>query len=283
MIKKYYQLMKPGIILGNAITAAGGFALAAKGSLQLSLLLATLLGLSLIVASACVFNNYIDRIADAKMARTKHRALARGVISKQSALLFASILCLLGMTTLALYPPVLSLWMALGGFFFYVAIYSFWKYRTSYGTELGSIAGALPPLVGYSAANPELDAGAWILFSIVAFWQMPHFHAIAICRIKDYATASIPVLPVRKGMSATKIHMLVYIIAFTFAAGMLTFQGYTGYTYLIVSTILGLVWLALCFQGFKVANDQLWARQMFRFSLVVITTLSLMISVNSFI
>ena len=116
---------------------------------------------------------------------------------------------------------------------------------------------------------------------IVALWQMPHFFAIAMFRLEDYAAASIPVLPVKRGIRTTKIHMLLYIVAFMIAALLLTSFGYTGYSYLVVAALLGLAWLWLCIKGFKSENEQLWARNMFRLSLVVITALSIMISIDS--
>lgn len=115
---------------------------------------------------------------------------------------------------------------------------------------------------------------------IVALWQMPHFFAISVYRFEDYIAASIPVLPVKRGIYATKMHMLLYIIAFLISAFMLTMFGYTGYVYLIVIGVLGLFWLFLCIKGFKITNDRLWGCQMFRFSLVVIMLLCIMISVN---
>lgn len=268
--RTYCLLTKPGIIMGNAITTAGGFALASRGSFNFLLFLATLIGISLVIASACVFNNYIDRVADEKMERTKNRALAKGAISSRSAILFAIVLGFMGIFTLSFFSNILALGIALFGFFVYVVLYSFSKYHSIHGTLIGSIAGAVPPVVGYCAARNSFDSGALILFVMIALWQMPHFFAIAIYRLKDYAAASIPVLPLKKGMHATKIQMTYYIIAFTGVACTLFAFNYVGYAFLIVASILGLAWLMLCIKGFKSNNDQLWARKMFIFSLVVV-------------
>ncbi|HSX26517.1 MAG TPA: heme o synthase [Chlamydiales bacterium] len=280
MIKTYYLLTKPGIIMGNAITTISGFFLASQGHFDLWLFIATLIGLPSVIASACVFNNYIDRHADAKMARTKNRALVKGLISGRSALLFAIFLGLFGFTILALYTNLLAVAIAALGFFVYVVLYSVWKYRSTYATLIGSISGAVPPVVGYCAASGRFDMGAALLFMILVLWQMPHFFSIAMYRFTDYTAASIPVLPVKKGIPTTKIHMLLYIIAFIIACLMLTVFGYTGYTYLIAASLLGLIWLLLCIKGFKADNDKVWGRQMFIFSLVLITVLCLMISLD---
>ena len=281
MIKTYYQLTKPGIIFGNAITAIGGYALASKGNINLSLLLITLIGLSFIIASACVCNNYKDQEIDAKMHRTKNRALVKGVISSKNALIFASILMVLGILTLALWTNLLTLFMALTGFFLYVVVYSNWKYRSIHGTLIGSLSGGIPPVVGYCAVQNQLNGGALLLFSIVALWQMPHFFAIAIYRLQDYVSASIPVYPAKKGIPITKIQMLIYTIAFSLSTIMLTLFHYTGYTYLAVIVPLDLAWLYLCIQGFKSKNTIKWAREMFIFSLIIILVLSFMMGIDS--
>ena len=270
-IRTYSLLTKPGIILGNVLTAAAGFALASKGSLNFQLFAATLSGLSLIVASGCVFNNYIDRVADEKMHRTRNRALAKGLIAPRSALLFAGCLVLLGALFLALFTNLLTVGIALTGFVVYVFLYSFIKYRSTTATLIGSIAGAVPPVVGYCAVSQRLDLSCALLFVTIALWQMPHFYAIAIYRLEEYAAASIPVLPLKKGIKATKIQMLLYTLAFIAAASLLC--GYPG-------AILGCAWLGFCIAGFKSKEDKVWARQMFLCSLIVVLGLCSAIALN---
>lgn len=275
--RNYYLLTKPGIIFGNLMTTAGGFALGCQGRLDVLLILKTLVGLGLVIASSCVFNNYIDREADRKMARTKQRPLATGAISNKNALLFAIFMGIAGTSILGLFTNLLTLTVALLGFAVYVILYSFSKYHTIHGTLIGSIAGAVPPVVGYTAVSNQLDSGAWIFFAMLVLWQMPHFLAIAIYRLKDYTKASIPLLPVKKGIAKTKVHMLLYIFAFTGVSTLLTLFHFTGMLYLATATLLGAIWAWLCVQGFKCANDELWARKMFLFSLVVIMAISIVI------
>jgi heme o synthase len=271
--RAYCLLTKPGILLGNSIPAIGGFALASKGHIAMGLLSATLIGLCLVMASACVFNNYIDRALDAKMTRTKDRALASGVISERGALIFALLLGILGTLFLLRFTNLLAAGAALFGFFVYVILYSFVKYHSVHGTLIGSFAGASPPVVGYCAVSGHFDVGALILFAMVALWQMPHFFAIAIYRLEDYSAGEIPVLPLKKGMFATKMHMLLYIIAFSGVSSLLVVFGYVGSLYLIVAALLGAGWLFLCIKGIRRGEDKLWARKMFFFSLLVITGL----------
>jgi protoheme IX farnesyltransferase len=267
--------------MGNLITTVSGFALASRGHIDFALFAATLVGLGSVIASACVFNNYIDRITDQKMARTRNRALVKGLISPQSALIFATLLGVFGLGFLAFYTNPIAVITAAIGFFIYVALYSFWKYHTSYATLVGSVAGAIPPVVGYCAVSHRFDMGAALLFMILVFWQMPHFFSIAMFRLKDYSAASIPVLPVMRGAHVTKVHMLLYIIAFMIATLMLILFGYTGYTYLVAAIVLGSCWIYLCVKGFSSDNDPAWARRMFRLSLVIITILCIMISLDT--
>lgn len=279
-LKAYYYLAKPGIIRGNAITAIAGYFLAAGWQFNWQLFLAMLFGLSLIIASACVFNNYIDRDIDKLMERTKKRALVTNSISASSALIYGTLLGFIGALLLAVYTNTLTLLIALFGFFAYVVLYGYTKRHTVHGTVIGSISGAVPPVVGYSAVTNRLDTGALLLFLILVFWQMPHFYAIAIYRLKDYAAASIPVLPAVKSLRSTKFHIVLYILAFIAASVSLTLFNYTGMVYFIVTALLGLNWLRLSLQGFGAKNDELWARKVFQFSLVVITVLCIMIIIN---
>jgi protoheme IX farnesyltransferase len=286
MFKDYYALTKSSLVLGNIITVIGGFALAARGHFNILLLLATLVGIFLVMASGCVFNNYIDRDIDAKMERTKDRALVAERISGRNAIIFAAILGLLGFLTLIVYTNLLAFLVALLGFVFYVGMYSLWfKRRSAWGTIVGAVAGAVPPVVGYCAVHARIDAGTVILFLIMFFWQMPHFFAIAIRRADDYAAANIPVLPVKRGVWVTKIAMTLYIIAFIAIASLLTVFHYTGYGYLGIVLVLGLVWLGICIKGFSakdVIADKLWAKKMFFFSLVVLMALFITITIGSF-
>jgi len=277
MIKEYYALTKSGLVFGNLITVIGGFALAARGVFNFWTLLATLVGMSLIMASGCVFNNYIDRDIDGAMGRTKGRALVTGRISGRAALVFATCLGVAGFLALALWTNFLALAMAGVGFLFYVVMYSmWWKRRSTWGTFVGSISGAMPPVVGYCAAGGRLDLGAALLFAILVVWQMSHFFAIAIRRADEYAAAHVPVLPVARGVPATKRAMLLYVVAFTLIAPLLTVFGYTGDTYFAIASVLGVVWLILSIKGFFVsgaAADIRWARTTFFFSLVVMVML----------
>jgi len=282
VLKTYYLLTKPGIILGNLFTTTSAFLLGSSGHFDLILYLWMATGLGFVIASACVFNNYIDREADAKMERTKNRPLAQQSIANYKACLFASLLGFAGLFILYCFTNTWALTSALLGFFVYVILYSFSKYKTGQATLIGSIAGAMPPVVGYAAASGRLDTTALLLFLILVFWQMPHFFSIAIYRADDYKAASIPVLPGEIGNEAIKRHTLVYIVLFLAGLGGLSLVGSVKLPFLIAGALLGLFWLKTAFQGFKTKDDIPWARQMFRVSLVVISGVSLLLSCASF-
>jgi heme o synthase len=281
VLKTYYRLTKPGIIYGNAIPAIAAFLLASRRHINIELLLATLVGLSLIIASACVFNNYTDRGIDRLMARTKRRALVQGLVSGRNALIYATVLGLVGTTTLLLFTNRLTTAVALFGLFAYVVLYGIGKRRTVYGTIIGSLSGAIPPVVGYTAVAGRLDATALALFLILVFWQMPHFYAIAMYRLADYKAAHIPVLPAKKGFFITKINILGFIVGFILAASLLTVFGAASYIYLTVALILGLTWFGVGLAGFRATDDAHWARRMFLISLLVLTILCATIALDA--
>ncbi|MEJ2070276.1 MAG: heme o synthase [Syntrophobacterales bacterium] len=280
-IKNYVLVAKPGIVVGNLISAAAGFFLASKGRVDGALLPATLLGISLVVASGCVFNNCVDRKIDRKMVRTRHRALAQGLISPKSAVSYASILGMAGLALLWGATNLLAVVIVLAGLVIYVGVYSLYLKRHSvYSALIGSLAGATPPVAGYCAVTGRFDLGAVILLSIFCLWQMPHCYAIAVFRFDDYAAAAIPILPVKQGTAAAKNHIVGYILAFVAATLMLTFGGYTGYSTLVVATGLGLAWLYMAWSGYKASDERLWAKKLFIFSILTIFILSVMMSID---
>ncbi|VFT11486.1 protoheme IX farnesyltransferase [Pseudomonas aeruginosa] len=138
----------------------------------------------------------------------------------------------------------------------------------------------MPPVVGYCAVSGQFDAGAASLLAIFCLWQMPHSYAIAIFRLKDYEAAGIPVLPVARGIAVTKIHIVLYILAFMAATLALCLGGYAGYGYLLVAVAVSLWWLAIALTGYWTADDRVWARKLFAFSIVAITALSVMMSID---
>ena len=279
MIGAYYKLGKPGIIYGNAITAAAGFLLASHGAISLPFFIAVEAGLSLIVASACVFNNVLDRDIDAQMERTKHRALVVGTIPAHHAIMYGSILGLSGIIVLFIHTNLIATCVAFFGFAIYIALYTPLKRISMHATLVGALAGAVPPVVGYVAVTNTFDLAPALLFVILICWQMPHFFAIGIYRLKDYTAASIPILPV-KSVSQAKIQIMLYILAFSVAALALFRYGYVGSVYALIMAFLCLLWLSLALAMFRGRDDTLAARKVFLFSLVVIMSWSVLVAID---
>lgn len=267
---------------GNAITAVAGFLLASHGHISAGRLSALAVGLSLVMGGACALNNFLDRGIDARMARTQGRALASGVISVSAALIYAAVLEAAGFGLLALTNP-LTMLIALVGLVDYVALYGWSKRRSEWGTLVGSISGAVPILAGYTAAANRIGLEGWLLFAILAAWQMPHFYAIAVYRLRDYAAAGLPVLPVRRGVRAAKRQSLAYMGVFAAAILALFAAGSAGYVYLVVMVLLTLNWLRLGWAGFGAADDTAWGRQLFHYSLTLLMAFSVLISLQAWL
>ncbi|GAC1371056.1 MAG: heme o synthase [Candidatus Saccharimonadales bacterium] len=280
MLKNYYYLTKPGIVYGNTAAAAAGYILAAaRGEGTLVQFPSSIIGIALIIASACVLNNYIDRDIDILMVRTKRRALVSGRIAPASALVFGSILLLAGAGLMAAGSNLLALAAALAGWVFYVVVYGYFKRHSVYGTEIGSLSGAIPPVAGYAALTGRLDLAAALLFIVMVLWQMPHFYAIALFRRDDYAAASVPVLPVKRGGRAARRSIIIYMILLCLVTPLLSVFHYTGWTFLIETALINLWWLTVAILTWR-QNDEVWARQIFKLSLLVLLNFCLMWSVG---
>lgn len=282
MIGAYYRLTKPGIIRGNLLSVVAGFLLASQGDIDFVTLAGVLVGTSLIIASGCVINNYLDRKIDAKMDRTKKRALVTGEISVRNAFIYAAVLGLLGFAVLITWVNVLTAAVGLAGLFAYVVLYGIGKRKSIHGTLIGTISGATPPVAGYTAVTNQLDTGAVLLFLILVFWQMPHFYAIALFRLKEYKVAGLPVLPAVRGIQATKKQILYYIMGFIVACCLLAGYGYATTVYAAVMIAAGLFWLYYWHKNVKSKDYEKWAKKLFFVSLNVLLVWAVAISADSF-
>lgn len=280
MFKRYYYLTKPGIVRGNMLSLVAGYVLGSSADdFEYAKLIWVIIGSSLVVASGCVLNNFIDRDIDSKMSRTKSRALVKNEIGLRQALAFGLAIGALGYLILFLSTNLLTVFVGLIGYVFYVYVYGWFKRRTDYGTLVGSISGATPPLVGYTASSGNIDLAGWLIFFVLVFWQMPHFYAIAIFRRKEYKKAKIPVMPLTRGIDKTKMHVLVHFFLFLCAVFSLWFFGFTGRVYLLTMSLASTYWFYIMTKYWKIDSDR-WARKVFGSSLVVMLILFLSIVVD---
>jgi protoheme IX farnesyltransferase len=244
LLADYLTLTKPRVQLLLLLTTVATMLVA--GSPSVGLVLLTLLGGALSAGGAGAINHWYDRDVDALMARTATRPLPSGRISPRAALTFGIALCALSFVELTLAVNVLAALLALGGFFGYVFVYTLWlKRSTPQNIVIGGAAGAVPPLVGWAAAQGSLDPAALYLFAIVFYWTPPHFWALSLLMKDEYAKVGIPMLPVVRGEDETRRQITLYsvlLVAVTFLpfAGRL-FDG----IYLVAAGVLGGAFVAL--------------------------------------
>ncbi len=282
-LKIYYRLTKPGIIYGNLLTTIGAFLYGSILRIDFSSFFGIALGTSLVIASGCVFNNYLDRDIDQHMKRTKRRALVTGAISDRAAITYATVLGTSGFVVLVAFTNTLTAVLGAVGLVSYAVIYTYAKRFTVHSTLIGTISGSIPPVAGYTAATNRLDTSAWILLSILVCWQMVHFYAISIYRRKEYAKAKIPLMSVVHGIWITKLQMVIYGTAFLFAIVSLAKFGYAGLFYLAIMGPLSLWWLLITISGLNALDNEAWARKIFFISLIITLAFSFCLGINAWV
>ncbi len=278
----YVELSKPRIALVVLVTTYAGMWLAAGSTIPLSLILLTLLGTGLASASAGILNNYIDRDIDPMMTRTALRPIAAGRVAPKDALHIGLGLGGLAFLILLLSSNLLASTLAVATIYFYVVIYSMWLKRSSdLCTEIGGVAGALPPIIGWAAITGKVELPAIILFVIMFLWQPPHFWVLALLREDEYRRAGIPMLPVTAGSFITKAKMLLYTAALLPATLWLYLAGLAGPLYLTISTMAGVVYLLLTIDFARRPLDRRSALNLFLYSIAYLLLVFTMVFVDS--
>lgn len=211
--RDYYELCKPGVVALMLLTSLIGMFLAVPGMVPIDVLVLGNLGIALCAGSAATVNHLVDRHIDLKMARTYNRPVAKGRVAPKSAIMFAAALGLAGMLVLMLGVNALTAWLTLASLVGYAFIYTFFlKRATPQNIVIGGLAGAAPPLLGWTAVTGEIHGHALLLVLIIFAWTPPHFWALAVHRKDEYANAKIPMLPVTHGEKYTKLHILLYTL-----------------------------------------------------------------------
>lgn len=275
MIKQYLLLLKPGYVISNSLMALAGFIIGSRGGFSILHLIFTMLAIFLGLITVCILNNVIDKDIDSNMIRTQKRPIVTGAISRKKAATLGIVIGVISVILFIIFTNIITLIAGGVGLFVYLVLYSIAKRKTSWSTIIGSVPGAIVPLAGYTAAVNRIDTTAILLFFILFFWQLPHFYAIAIYRCKEYAAAGLPVLSVAKGISATKIQMLIFVVCFAVVAMALALVGDIGLLYLFVLTILSILWVVYGVKGYFMKDVNKWAKQMFGISLIINLAISL--------
>ncbi|WP_420745419.1 heme o synthase [Photobacterium damselae] len=262
----YLTMTKPKVVAMLVLTALVGMCLAVPGLPPWKKLVLGLLGIGLQSSAAAAFNHVLDRRFDAKMARTYHRPLAKGRIETWKAVLFATTLMVSGFYCLWLLNA-LTAWLTFASLVGYALVYTVWlKHATPQNIVIGGIAGAAPPLLGWTAITGSVDPHALLLVMLIFTWTPPHFWALAIHRRDDYAKAEIPMLPVTHGIEFTKTMVLLYTVIL-FAVGLLPWlTGMCGWVYLLASSVLNLGFVGYALK-LKFADSEGHAWATFKYSI----------------
>jgi protoheme IX farnesyltransferase len=268
MVRDLVALCKPRITMLVILTGAAGACLA-PGRVPTARLLLSLLGTTLIVASANALNMWWERDLDGLMDRTRRRPLPAGRLPADLALAFGIALGVVGTPMLFLVNVATGL-LGLVALLSYVAVYTPLKRHTYLALLVGAVPGAMPPLMGWTTATGSVGLGGALLFAFLFLWQVPHFAAISIFRANDYARAGLQVVSVQHGQAAAR-HMIALWTALLVANSLLFVPlGLAGNAYLAVATVLGAGFLALALRGAR-AGARLdvarWAKQVFAYSI----------------
>ena len=263
----YYQLTKPKVVALLLLTAWVGMWLAPATEPQPGMMLMALIGIGLLSAAAAALNHVLDQNIDARMARTQRRPVATGRVSPQQAVTFALSLAAIGFGLLYGFVNPLTAWLTLASLFGYAGIYTmFLKRATPQNIVIGGLAGAMPPLLGWTSMTGALSAEPWLLVMIIFAWTPPHFWALAIHRRDDYAKVNMPMLPVTHGIEFTKTAILLYTLLLTLVCLMPYLVGMSGLVYLVGSLGLNLGFILHAWR-LKFGTDPKQAMQTFRFSI----------------
>ena len=239
-LRDYLELTKPKVVALMILTSIIGMFLSVPGMVPIDVLILGNVGIALCAGAAAVINHVVDRKIDLKMSRTLNRPVAKGRVSPYQALLFSTILGLIGMAILLVYINSLTAWLTLASLFGYAVLYtSYLKRATPQNIVIGGLAGAVPPLLGWTAVTGEIHGHALLLVLIIFAWTPPHFWALAVHRKDEYAKAEIPMLPVTHGEKYTKISILLYTVLMILVTLLPFAVGMSGWLYILGALILG--------------------------------------------
>jgi protoheme IX farnesyltransferase len=279
--KDFFVLSKPIIVLLLLVTTYSGLVAGSKAWPSALLTFWTLLGGTLAAAGSSALNQYIDRELDKNMQRTAKRPLADRRLTAAEGLSYGLALSLISYYVMAGFVNLLAALLSLAGIFYYVIFYSVMlKKATVQNIVIGGGAGAIPPMVGWASATGHLGLAPWILFAIVFFWTPPHFWALAIVRMKDYAKAGVPMMPVVQGEEKTRRHILVYTIELIVVTLLLPLFNLAGTVYLVSALVLGGFLLYAAWRVFTVGGNKV-AWTMYRWSSMYLAFIFLAIMIDA--
>ena len=252
--REYLELTKPKVVLLLMVTAIIGMFLATPGMVPLDILVFGSIGMAFAMGASAVVNHVMDKRIDIMMARTFDRPVAQGKIDSQKAIIFAALLSIASLLMLDLLVNRITALLTFFGIVGYAFVYTMYlKRATPQNIVIGGLAGAIPPLLGWTAVTGVAEPHAFLLVLIIFIWTPPHFWALAIARCDEYAKAGIPMLPVTHGIAYTKTQIVLYTWLLLAAGAMPYALQMSGLFYLVVSSVLGFIFL---YYAYKLKNDE---------------------------
>jgi protoheme IX farnesyltransferase len=281
--RDYKELTKPNVVLLMILTAAIGMFMAVPGMVPLDILVFGNLGIALCAASAATINHLVDRRIDRQMARTSMRPVAQGRVGTRQAALFAAVIGGLGMAILFFQVNALTAWLTVASLLGYAVVYTmFLKRATPQNIVIGGLAGAAPPLLGWTAVTGQVGGHGLLLALIIFAWTPPHFWALAIHRREEYAAVNIPMLPVTHGVAFTKLHILLYTVIM-FLITLLPFATrLSGPLYLLGAVVLGAGFLYWAIELIRDRNPNA-PMETFRYSIIYLMALFMIMLVDHYL
>jgi protoheme IX farnesyltransferase len=281
--RDYYEMCKPRVVMMMILTSLVGMFLAVPGMVPLNALIWGNLGIALVASAGAVINHLIDHRIDTIMQRTLKRPIPQGKVTPIQALVFAMLICMLGMVILIFLVNPLCAWLTLASFIGYAIIYTgYLKRATPQNIVIGGLSGAMPPLLGWTAVTGSVDPGGLLLVLIIFAWTPPHFWPLAIHRKKDYAKTDIPMLPVTHGDALTKLHSLLYTIIMLIVSILPYLTGMSGPVYLVAALLLGagfMYWSIILMVGSKSTT----ALKTFRYSIFYLIALFIALLIDHYL
>jgi len=281
--RDYLELCKPRVVALMLLTVLVGMFLATPGWIPLITLFASLIGIACAAGSAAAINHLVDKRIDAIMARTSKRPVARGRVSVKQALYFALLLGTVGLVILFFFVNLLTAVLTFITIIGYAGVYTgYLKRATPQNIVIGGLAGAAPPLLGWTAVTNQLDPQALLLVLIIFTWTPPHFWALAIYRFEEYRHAEIPMLPVTHGIAFTKLNVLLYTILLLVVSALPFAVGMSGLIYMLGALVLGgrfLYWSIVLYSTEK----PIIALRTFRFSIIYLMILFVFLLIDHWI
>ncbi len=283
VIRDYFELAKPRIIVLLLITTAAAMIMAARGIPPLAVTFWTLLGGALAAGSAGALNCVYDSDIDGLMKRTMSRPIPQGRVTVRNATIYAVILGITAFAMLFFLVNPLAAWLSLAGNVYYVVIYTMWLKRiTPLNIVIGGAAGSVPPLVGWAAITHQIGGPALGLFALIFLWTPPHFWSLALMTEIDYHKAKIPMMPNVSGEERTKREIIYYTILLVAASVLLYPLHIMGAVYTAAAVVLGGIFLYDTLRTWK-DPGKTWARRTFKFSLLYLALMCLVMVVDRII